>query len=88
MEKPFVEQCVFEGVSTITFYSPSHNALPSELLLKLELEINLAAKNDAVRVVILQSEGDRTFCAGASFKELININDAAYWEGKLAAKKT
>jgi len=73
MEKPFVKQLVSDGISTVTFYNPSHNALPSELLSKLEQAINLAAQNDAVQVVIIESGGDRTFCAGASFNELINI---------------
>ncbi|MFB9054690.1 enoyl-CoA hydratase/isomerase family protein [Formosa undariae] len=81
MEKPFVTQTIVEGVSTITFYNPSHNALPSELLSKLEKEINLASANNAVCVVVLQSGGDRTFCAGASFNELIAIETEA--EGTL-----
>ena len=38
--------------------------------------IEMAGKNEDVRVVILKSGGDRTFCAGASFNELINIDDA------------
>jgi methylglutaconyl-CoA hydratase len=38
--------------------------------------ITEAGENEAVKVIILKSGGDRTFCAGASFKELININDA------------
>ncbi|MBP1838128.1 enoyl-CoA hydratase/isomerase family protein [Formosa algae] len=77
MEKSFVKQVVFEGVSTITFYNPPHNALPSHLLKKLEEEIVIAGNNDAVQVVILESGGDRTFCAGASFIELINIETEA-----------
>lgn len=73
MEKSFVKQIVEDGISTITFCNPSHNALPRELLSKLEKEINLAGKNNDVQVIVLQSGGDRTFCAGASFNELINI---------------
>ncbi|WP_299777402.1 enoyl-CoA hydratase/isomerase family protein [uncultured Formosa sp.] len=80
MNKPFVKQVVLSGVSTITFYNPSHNALPSGLLSNLEKEINLAANNDAAQVVVLQSGGDRTFCAGASFNELINIETEAQGE--------
>ncbi len=38
--------------------------------------ITEAGENDDVKVIILKSGGERTFCAGASFKELININDA------------
>jgi len=44
---------------------------------KLANTISEAGQNDAIKVIVLKSGGDRTFCAGASFKELININDAA-----------
>ncbi|MDW5287591.1 enoyl-CoA hydratase/isomerase family protein [Formosa sp. PL04] len=77
MEQPFVKQVVEDGISTITFHNPSHNALPSALLSKLEKAINLAGKNNDVQVVVLQSGGDRTFCAGASFNELIGIETEA-----------
>ncbi|CDF80538.1 methylglutaconyl-CoA hydratase [Formosa agariphila KMM 3901] len=77
MENSFVNQDVLDGVSTITFSNPPHNALPSTLLLKLEIEINLAAENSFVQVIVLQSAGDRTFCAGASFDELITIETEA-----------
>ena len=43
---------------------------------KLTNTITEAGNNDEVKVIILKSGGDRTFCAGASFNELININDA------------
>lgn len=43
---------------------------------KLANTITEAGNNDEVKVIILKSGGDRTFCAGASFTELININDA------------
>ena len=39
--------------------------------------ITNAGENDQIKVIVLKSGGDRTFCAGASFKELININDQA-----------
>lgn len=42
---------------------------------KLANTITEAGNNDEVKVIILKSGGDRTFCAGASFNELININD-------------
>lgn len=42
---------------------------------KLAKTITEAGNNDEVKVIILKSGGDRTFCAGASFNELININD-------------
>lgn len=63
------------GIAQITFFHPSHNSLPSNLLSELVKTINYAGENDAIQVIILKSGGDRTFCAGASFNELVAIND-------------
>ncbi len=49
--------------------------MPSPLLKKLREAIDYAGTDGATKVVILQSGGDRTFCAGASFDELISIKD-------------
>ncbi|WP_034259440.1 enoyl-CoA hydratase/isomerase family protein [Altibacter lentus] len=76
MTQPYVKQNIANGISTIEFFHPAHNSLPGDILQKLVDEINSAGANDAVKVIVLKSGGDRTFCAGASFKELININDA------------
>ena len=37
--------------------------------------INQASLNKEIKVIVLKSAGNRTFCAGASFDELIAIND-------------
>ncbi|WP_066224231.1 enoyl-CoA hydratase/isomerase family protein [Formosa haliotis] len=81
MAESYVKQSINDGVSCIEFYNPPHNGLPSHLLLQLEQELIQASNNDAVKVVVLQSGGDRTFCAGASFNELITIETEA--EGKI-----
>ncbi|HIC30847.1 MAG TPA: enoyl-CoA hydratase/isomerase family protein, partial [Flavobacteriaceae bacterium] len=59
----------------IEFFTPEHNAMPSPILKELTQVITNAGKDDAVKVIILKSDGDRTFCAGASFKELVAINN-------------
>ncbi len=64
-----------EGVTTITFYHPAHNSLPGKLLAELKEAIDAAGKDEETKVVVLKSEGDRTFCAGASFDELISLED-------------
>ncbi|MFC4633902.1 enoyl-CoA hydratase/isomerase family protein [Dokdonia ponticola] len=76
MSDPHVKQHIENGISTIEFFHPAHNSLPGDILAKLAATITEAGENEAVKVIILKSGGDRTFCAGASFKELININDA------------
>ena len=63
------------GVATIEFGHPLSNSLPGKILQKLANTIAEAGKNDAVKVIILRSQGERAFCAGASFDELISIND-------------
>jgi methylglutaconyl-CoA hydratase len=66
---------VNDGISTISFFHPAQNSLPSALLDQLCSEINKAGAGPQVRVIILKSEGERTFCAGASFEELVQIKD-------------
>ena len=63
------------GLATIEFFHPKHNSLPSDVLAKLAKTITEAGEDEAVKVIVLKSGGDRTFCAGASFDELISIND-------------
>jgi methylglutaconyl-CoA hydratase len=62
-------------IATIEFYHPSHNSLPGKLLAELANAITETGQNDAAVVIILKSKGERTFCAGASFDELISIKD-------------
>lgn len=76
MSDPHVKEDIQNGISIIEFFHPAHNSLPGDILAKLANTITAAGENDAVKVIILKSGGDRTFCAGASFKELISINDA------------
>ncbi len=70
-----VEVQIENGIATITFYHPSHNSLPGNLLAKLAGAITAAGGNDAVKVLLLKSAGERTFCAGASFDELSSIEN-------------
>lgn len=76
MTEPYVKQTIENGVGTIEFFHPAHNSLPGNILAELAETITQAGSNDDIKVIVLKSGGDRTFCAGASFKELININDA------------
>jgi len=75
MSKTYVKQTIKNNISFIEFYHPSHNSLPGDILQKLVNLIKNAGDNKDIKVIVLQSGGDRTFCAGASFKELVNISD-------------
>ncbi|WP_456441968.1 enoyl-CoA hydratase/isomerase family protein [Psychroserpens sp.] len=77
MTQPYVNIDIVNEVGYIEFFHPAHNSLPGDVLAKLAQTITEAGENSAIKVIVLKSGGDRTFCAGASFKELININDAA-----------
>ena len=63
------------GIGTITFFHPMSNSLPGKILRKLADTIEALGKNNAVKVIVLKSSGDKAFCAGASFDELISIKD-------------
>ena len=73
----FVKTAIENGIATINFYHPQSNSLPSEILRKLAAEISAAGHDQAVKVIVIQSEGEKAFCAGASFDELISIKDLA-----------
>ena len=77
MTTPYVTQTIENEVAYIEFFHPAHNSLPGDVLTKLAQTISEAGQNNNIKVIVLKSGGDRTFCAGASFTELININDAA-----------
>jgi methylglutaconyl-CoA hydratase len=66
-----------DAVMTIEFGHPAHNSLPAYLLDELVQAIDRASDDDAVKVVVLRSFGERSFCAGASFQELIAIENEA-----------
>jgi methylglutaconyl-CoA hydratase len=66
---------VEDGIGRITFFHPAHNSMPGKLLAELTDTITKAGQNAEIKVIVLQSEGEKTFCAGASFDELISIKD-------------
>jgi len=66
---------ISNGIATLEFYHPSHNSLPGKLLAELERAIYELGKDDEVILIVLESNGNRTFCAGASFNELASIEN-------------
>ena len=71
----FVNHSIKEGIATITFFHPQSNSMPGDLLNQLANEITQVGNNPETKVIVLQSEGEKAFCAGASFDELIAIKD-------------
>jgi len=73
--EPYVKQHTKNGIGIIEFFHPAHNSLPSHLLSELARAITIAGEDENIKVIVLQSGGDRTFCAGASFEELVDIEN-------------
>jgi methylglutaconyl-CoA hydratase len=65
------------GAATVRFGHPKSNALPGVLLRAMAATIESTSRRDDVRVIVLRSEGQGAFCAGASFDELVAIADPA-----------
>ena len=63
------------GIATVEFGHPMSNSLPGKILNKLANTITDLGKNESVKVILLTSSGEKAFCAGASFDELISIKD-------------
>lgn len=65
-----VNTVIADGLATIEFYHPKGNSLPADILKKLAEAIDEADQEPQVRLILLRSEGEKAFCAGASFDEL------------------
>ena len=70
-----VKHTLSKGVATVTFYHPQSNSLPGTILNDLAEKITLLGNQIDAKVIVLKSEGDRAFCAGASFDELMAIEN-------------
>ena len=75
MNNGFVNSELKNNISTITFGTPKSNSLPGEILEKLAQTILDEGSKKEVKAILLKSEGDKSFCAGASFDELLEIEE-------------
>ena len=57
------------GLATVEFFHPMSNSLPGKVLAQLANTITELGENDAVKLILVKSAGERAFCAGASFDE-------------------
>ena len=72
---PFVTSEIKNNISEITFGTPKSNSLPGEILEKLAQTILDEGAKSEVKAILLKSEGEKAFCAGASFDELLEIEE-------------
>ncbi len=77
MTEGYVKRELHKGITTIEFFHPQSNSLPGQLLHGLATAIIHAGHDPATHVIILRSAGEKTFCAGASFDELVAIKTEA-----------
>lgn len=77
MNNGYIDIQIQSFVATVEFYHPASNSFPSKLLQKLAKSFNELSLDENVNAIILQSAGDKAFCAGASFNELIAISNIA-----------
>jgi methylglutaconyl-CoA hydratase len=71
----FVSSTIENRLATILFFHPAQNSLPGTILAQLAQRVQECGINPAVDLVLIRSEGDKSFCAGASFDELAAIQD-------------
>lgn len=70
-----VKYSIENGVATVEFHHPLSNSLPGKVLEKLADTITELGSNDNATIIVVRSAGERAFCAGASFDELVAIED-------------
>ncbi len=71
----YVKSETHQRITTIEFFHPQSNSLPGKILHELALVIQHAGEDPATAVIILRSAGEKAFCAGASFDELMTIKN-------------
>ncbi len=75
IQQGYVRSETHNGITTIEFYHPQSNSLPGKILEEMAKEIHFAGTHAESKVIVLKSDGDKTFCAGASFDELLQIKN-------------
>lgn len=77
MTEGYVKRELHKGIASIEFFHPQSNSLPGKILHDLALAIQHAGHDPDTAVIVLRSGGEKTFCAGASFDELVAITTEA-----------
>ncbi|AOW08459.1 enoyl-CoA hydratase/isomerase family protein [Flavobacterium gilvum] len=61
-------------IATVQFGHPASNSFPRVLLDRLTNELTFLSDNPDISIIVLKSEGNGAFCAGASFDELLAVS--------------
>ena len=76
-----IKTSINNNIATVSFFHPASNSFPSTLLDNLSQELNVLSTDNSINLIVLKSEGNGAFCAGASFDELLAVGN--FEEGKL-----
>ena len=64
-----------DDIAIITINRPEVlNAINVEVIAEMSSAIDIVAADDSIRVVIITGKGERSFCAGADIRYVVNIN--------------
>ncbi len=77
IQEGYVKSETHNGITSIEFFHPQSNSLPGKILEELAQQIHFAGTHEESKVIILKSAGEKAFCAGASFDELLQIKNEA-----------
>ncbi len=72
----YVKSEFHNSVTTIEFFHQQSNSLPGKILDELSQAIHRAGNDDETKLILLMSAGEKVFCSGASFDELLAIQNA------------
>lgn len=61
-------------IASVQFGHPASNSFPRVLLDRLTNELTFLSDNPDISIIVLKSEGNGAFCAGASFDELLAVS--------------
>jgi len=71
----YTELSVENEIGTVEFFTEKSNSLPASILKGITEKLEIAGKTNGIKVIVLKSGGEKTFCAGASFDELLQVSD-------------
>lgn len=69
----YVKSETHNHITIIEFFHPQGNSLPGKILNEMAKEIHFAGTHAETKVIVLKSYGEKAFCGGASFDELVAV---------------
>lgn len=62
-----------DNIATLEFEHPAGNSCTLAMLQQMTSEIKNLENQESLRIIVLQSSGSKTFCAGANLKEVCSL---------------